>query len=70
LASCALGDAQGFAIQFLGGVGMLLPQQQLALVPIELSPKPTLSCPFDDLQSVGMVWRNSAGRFWRISSAN
>src|SRR6516165_1635128 len=30
------GDAQGFAIQFLGGLGMPLPQQQLALVPVEL----------------------------------
>jgi hypothetical protein len=29
-----LGDAQGFAIQFLGGLGMPLPQQQFAFVPI------------------------------------
>src|SRR5215472_8176141 len=31
-----LRDAQGFAIEFLGGLGMPLPQQQLAFVPIYL----------------------------------
>jgi hypothetical protein len=31
-----LGDAQGFAVQFLSDVRMSLPQQQLAIVPIEL----------------------------------
>jgi hypothetical protein len=29
-----LGNVEGFAIQFLGGVGMPLPQQQLAFVPV------------------------------------
>ena len=27
------GDAQGFAIRFIGGVGVPLPQQQLAFLP-------------------------------------
>jgi hypothetical protein len=44
-----LGDAQGFAIQFLDCLGMPLPQQQLAFVPIELRCEPALACPFDDL---------------------
>jgi hypothetical protein len=34
------GDAQGFAIQFLGGLGMPLPQQQLAFVSVQLSRQP------------------------------
>jgi len=29
------GDAQGFAIEFLSGLGMPLPQQQLAFVPVQ-----------------------------------
>src|SRR5262249_9745010 len=47
-----LGDAQGFSIQFLGRLGVPLPQQQLALVPVQLRLEPTLPCPFDDLQSL------------------
>ena len=30
------GDAQGLAIEFLGGLGVPLPQQQMALVPVQL----------------------------------
>ena len=44
-----LGDAEGFAIQFLGGLGLPLPQQQLAFVPVELRVQPALTCPFNDL---------------------
>src|SRR6202047_4459604 len=47
-----LGDAQGFAIQLLGRLGMPLPQQQLAFVPIKLGGEPALSCPFGYLQSL------------------
>src|SRR5438270_112104 len=43
------GDAQGLAIQFLGGLGILLPQQQLAFVPVQLRCKPALPRPFDEL---------------------
>ena len=46
------GDAEGFAIQFLGSLGMSLPQQQLAFLSIQLRCKPTLPCPFRDPQSV------------------
>jgi hypothetical protein len=46
------GDAQRFAIQFLCGVGIPLPQQHLAFVPVQLRCKPALHCPFDDLQSL------------------
>jgi len=49
LGSLLLGDPQGFPIQFLGGLGMLLPQQQPAFMPVQLRFKPSLSCPFDDL---------------------
>ena len=35
-----LGDGQGFEIQALGRVGMPLPQQQLAFVPIQLRCEP------------------------------
>jgi hypothetical protein len=31
-----LGYAQGFVIEFLGGLGMPLPQQQLAFEPVQL----------------------------------
>jgi len=44
-----LGDAQGFAIQFFRGLGMPLPQQQLAFVPVQLRLKPALACSFADV---------------------
>jgi hypothetical protein len=46
------GDPQGFAIEFLGGLSMSLPQQQLAFVPIELGAQPALPCRFRALQSL------------------
>src|ERR1700721_1057545 len=46
------GDAEGVAIEFLSRLGMPLPQQQLAFVPVQLRCEPTLSCPFDHLQSL------------------
>src|SRR6516165_780981 len=47
-----LGNAQRFPIEFLGGFGMPLPAQQLALLPINLCCKPALPCYFHDLQSL------------------
>ena len=47
-----LRDAQGFAIQFLGGLGLPLPKQQLAFMPIQIRCEPTLPCPFDHLQGI------------------
>ena len=47
-----LGDAQRYAIQFLGGLAMPLPQQQLAFVPVQLCREPTLPCPFRDLLGI------------------
>src|SRR5271168_1004975 len=44
------GDAEGLAIQLLGGFGMALPQQQPASLPIELRGEPALPRPFDELQ--------------------
>jgi len=35
-------DAQRFAIEFLGGLGMPLPQQQLAFAPVQLGCEPAL----------------------------
>ena len=35
-----LRDAQGFVVQFLGSLGVPLPQQQLAFVPIQLRCEP------------------------------
>src|SRR5262249_31281781 len=46
------GNAQGLAIQLLGGLGMPLPKEQLALVPVQLCREPALPCSFDDLQSL------------------
>src|SRR6516162_3232408 len=46
------GDAQGFAVKVLGGIGLPLTQQQLAFVPVELRRQPALPCPFDDLQGI------------------
>jgi hypothetical protein len=43
------GDALGFAIQFLGGFGTPLLQQQLAFVPVQLRCEPAPACSFDDL---------------------
>src|SRR5215472_3850395 len=45
-----LGDAKGFAIQFLGGLEMPLTQKQLAFVPVPLRCEPPLACPVDDFQ--------------------
>jgi len=47
-----LGDAHGFAVEFLGGFGMPLPQQQLAFVPVQLRLEPAFPCSFDDLQRI------------------
>src|SRR5215472_6130535 len=44
------GNPQGFVVQFLGGLGMPLPQQQLPFVPVQLCRQPALPSPFDDLQ--------------------
>src|SRR5215471_14945696 len=44
------GDAEGFAIQLLGGFGIALPEQQPASLPIELRGEPTLPRPLDELQ--------------------
>src|SRR6516165_1806180 len=46
------GDAQRLAIQFLGSLGMPLPQQQLALVPAELGGEPARPCSFNDPRRV------------------
>src|SRR5262245_42305543 len=46
------GDAEGFAIQFLGGLWLPLPQQQLAFVPVQLSRQQALPCPFNDLRRI------------------
>jgi hypothetical protein len=43
------GDAQGYAIQFLRGLGTPLPPPQLAFVPVQLRCELALPCPFDDL---------------------
>ena len=43
------GDAQRFAIQFLSGLGLPLPQQQLAFVPVQFGREPALACPLHDL---------------------
>jgi hypothetical protein len=45
-----LGDAQGFAIQFLGIREMPWPQQQFTFVPIQFCREPALPYPFSDLQ--------------------
>src|SRR6516162_2300425 len=47
-----LGDAQGVTIQFLGGVGMSLPLQQLAFAPIQVCCEPALACALNDLQRI------------------
>src|SRR5262249_26451932 len=44
------GDAEGFAIQFLGGFGIALPEQQPPSLPIELRSEPALPRPFDELK--------------------
>jgi len=46
------GNAQGFTVQPLGGLGMPLPKQQLAIVPVQLPVHPARPCSFDDLQSI------------------
>src|SRR5438132_986995 len=46
------GDAQGFVIHLLGGLGMPLPQQQLAFVPVQLRCELALACSFDDPQPI------------------
>jgi hypothetical protein len=47
-----LGDAQGLAIQFLGGLGIPLPQRHPVFVPVQLRCKPALPCPFKDRQRI------------------
>ena len=47
-----LGDAQGFAIEFLSSLGMPLLQQQTTFVSIKLRQEPALSCPVYNMQSV------------------
>src|SRR5262249_18285738 len=42
-----LGDAQGFAVQFRGGLSVPLPQQQLTFVPIKFRLQPAFSGPFN-----------------------
>src|SRR6516165_568127 len=44
------GDAQRFAIQLFGGLGIALAQQQFAFVPMELCLQPALRCPLADLE--------------------
>jgi hypothetical protein len=46
------GGAEGCAIEFLGGLGMPLPQQQPAFVPFQLRLEPALACPFDNPQGI------------------
>src|SRR5262249_30994843 len=46
------GDAQGFAIQFLGRLGISLPQQQLPFVPVQLRFVPACPRPLYDLQCI------------------
>src|SRR6516162_1949497 len=46
------GDAEGFAIEFLGGLGMPLPQQQLAFLPVQLRSVKALSRSLDGLQCI------------------
>ena len=43
------GDAQGFVIKFLGGLGMPLTQKQLAFVSVQLCRKPALAGSFDEV---------------------
>ena len=38
--------------QLLGSLGMPLPHEELAFVSVQLRCEPTLSCPFDHLQSL------------------
>jgi hypothetical protein len=47
-----LGNAQRFAIKFLGGLRMPPLQQQLAFVPGQLRSEPALSRPLHDLQGI------------------
>ena len=49
LGALLFGDAQGFAVQGLSGLGMALPQQQLAFVPMQLRREPVLSGSFGHL---------------------
>src|SRR6516225_10004309 len=44
------GNAQSFLTELLGCLGMPLPQQQLASVPIQLRREPPFSCPIHHLQ--------------------
>ena len=47
-----LGNAQGFVIELFCGLGMSLPQQQLAFEPVQLGCEPALPCPFNGLKSI------------------
>src|SRR6266481_2123414 len=44
-----LSDCQGLEIELLSGLGMPLPLQQLAFVPVQLGHKPAFPYPFRDL---------------------
>src|SRR5215472_5908895 len=46
------GGAQGFPVQSVGGLGIALAQQQLALVAIQLRSEPALAGPVDRLQGL------------------
>ena len=46
------GDAEGLTIQFLGGIGMTVTEQELAFAPVQLSREPMLPCPFCCLQGI------------------
>src|SRR5262249_6735381 len=47
-----LGDRQGLFIELRGGVGIALPQHQLAFVPVQLRREPVLPYPSSDLQGI------------------
>jgi len=46
------GNGQSPKIQFLGGLGTALPQEQLAFVPVQLRFEPALPCPCGDLRGI------------------
>src|SRR5262249_54547576 len=47
-----LRDFEGFAIQFFGDPGTLLPRQHLTFEPVQVRFEPPFSRPFNDLQSI------------------
>src|SRR5215471_9216957 len=46
------GDAQGFTVELLSGLGMVLSQQELTFVPEKLCFEPVRSRPLDDLHCI------------------